>query len=116
MVRVLFIILMQKKNVYSVYEDYTKYINSQKIIDLTIPSFGKSSPKFENLVEDLKIIAKHKNICFGTSGAFSITRCISNDVISYSLNDKLSNFFDPNRRIIKVNEDQFISDLKNFIK
>lgn len=104
-----------KNIVYSSYEDYIKNINPEKIIDLTMPSFGRGSLNFENLMNDMKIMAKHKNICFGTSGAFSITSCIT-DVISYAPNDTLSKFLDAKQINIKVDKNKFLTDLIEYLK
>ena len=101
--------------IYSAYNDHIKYLNPEKVIDKTMPVYGETPLDIDNLIKDMKIMAKHKNICFGTSGAFSITSCIT-DVISYSINDQLSNFFDRKHEIIKISKDEFLLDLLNFIK
>jgi hypothetical protein len=100
--------------VYSAYEDYIRNIDPSKLIDLTMPSFGRGSMDFDRLMNDMKIMAKYKNICFGTSGAFSITSCIT-DVISYAPNDTLSRFLDANQINIKIERNKFLTDLSNYL-
>jgi len=101
--------------VFSAYDDYIKYLDHSKVKDLTMEKYGETPLDFNNLKKDIKIIASHKNICFGTSGAFSLTSCFS-EVISYSLNDALSNFFDRKKQVIRTNSNIFLNDLKSFIK
>jgi hypothetical protein len=104
-----------KNIVYSGYTDYIQNINPSKLIDLSMPSYGRGSLNFDHLMDDMKIIAKHKNVCFGTSGATSITSCIA-DIISYSSYNPLSIFIDKKQEIIKTNRNKFLNDLEEYLK
>lgn len=104
-----------KNFVYSAYPSFIKNLDPSKIIDLSMPSFGRGSLDFENLMKDMQIMNKYKNICFGTSGAFSITSCVG-EVISYApVHDPLTSILNGKKNIYSNNE-LFFENLLNYIK
>jgi hypothetical protein len=101
--------------IYSIYNDIINNISKDKIIDLTIPKYGISSPDFSNLMKDMDIISKHKNICFGVGGTVFLCQCLCDSDLRICApeSDFLTQFLDKRcRKSILA----FVEELPEFLK
>ena len=101
--------------VYSIYDDIIKYLSKDKIEDLTIPKLGITNPNLENLIKDIEIISKHKNICIGSGGNYQICSSFSDVIGVVDRNDGLNIFLDKYQTELK-DMNNFLNELPNFIK
>jgi len=102
--------------IYSIYDDVMNNLDKNKIMDLSMPKYGISSPNFEVLMNDIDIMSKHKNICLGSGGVLVLCSfaCSSYDLLGcISRNHALPVFL--NSPSLKESTN-FIEDLPNFIK
>jgi len=107
-----------EKRVYSIFGDCIKYLNPNKIIDLTVPKLGITIPDLDKLLEDMQLIGNHYNICFGSAGNVSLACCL-NKTVSYSVDPSyawFTSFLDRNNQYFKNSKDDFLHELENFIK
>lgn len=105
------------RRVYSIYEDAIKFIKPEKILDLTVPKLGTTTPNIEKLIEDMNIMAGHKNICFGSAGNVSICCCVG-DTLSYSSDPEyawFTVFLDNNQVYFKYSKEEFLKEVLNYI-
>lgn len=101
--------------IYSIYGDVIDNLPKEKIIDLTVPKLGITLPSLDNIKNDINIIAKHKSICFGSSGIVSLCCCFAIDTRScITSNENFSKFLDAEHRQLK-DLDAFINDLPIFL-
>lgn len=95
-------IAVHKNNIFCIYDDIIKSIDSNKIIDLTIDDDLHNSPKLDNILRDCNIIHNSNfTVTFGISGAFIMAMSIS----------KVLNFYDDSPiyggQIFKMNENTY---------
>lgn len=84
---------------YSIYQDIIDNIDTNKIIDLSLPKLGITAPNWEKLLSDLHIIKNHNVIQFGCGGSIYLYECITN-VITYNFPQSTTPIFvDPDKRI-----------------
>ncbi len=101
--------------IYSIYNDIIANLPKERIIDLTIPKLGITLPSLDNIKSDINIIAKHKSLCFGSSGIVSLCCCFAKDTRScIPDNENFSKFLDSQHIQLK-GLDAFINDLPNFL-
>ena len=81
-----------KDNIYSIYEDFIKYLPQDKIIDKSISKLGITAPNLENLLNDCSLMGNASyNICLGIGGNFCLAVAIGN-TIGYRIdNDHIAN-------------------------
>jgi hypothetical protein len=68
--------------IYSIYDDLIQNISNVK--DLTVPELGITAAKYNDFINDCKIMNRSKNvICFGVSGSIDMAMSVSNIVNYY---------------------------------
>lgn len=73
-----------KDSVFSIYNDIITNIDSSKIIDLSVPELGKTSPNIDNIIKDCTIMSRGiATICVGIGGNFGLSTSVSNKTICF---------------------------------
>lgn len=109
--------------VYSIYDIIINNVMPEKIVDLTIPALGKTSPNFNQMRQDLLIMQNAKrNVIFGEGGNLWMSLAVGNTLAYRQSNDDdpvgktvrlLSNY---QETFITKNWDQFIERSKIWIQ
>jgi len=103
--------------IYSIYNDIIANINSTKIIDFTVPRLGVTTPDFDKLAYDIKLMSEYKNIVFGIGGTLllALYACSPENVIGcVPPADICSPFLNTNNNLKYPS--QFLNELPNFLK
>lgn len=75
------------EHIYSLYSDYIKYLPADKIIDLTIPKLGITTPDLDKIMFDCALMAHAKyNFLIGIGGNFCLSLAVGNSV-GYRIDD-----------------------------
>lgn len=78
--------ILGPKKVYSIYNDILSNVNSELIIDKTIPKLGVTVPNTEQIFEDMKIIVNSKKTIMIGRGGFFCLSLITKKLLSYQGN------------------------------
>jgi hypothetical protein len=100
--------------IYSAYSDIINNIPKEKLVDMTIPKLGITTPNFENIIKDINIISKHKNICFGSSGIVSLCSCLTDIISLVNTGDNFAMFLDKSEIHLKTGTN-FLNNLPKFL-
>ena len=108
------------QHIYSIYNDIINNVPNYRVVDLTIPALGISSPNLTQLQQDCLIMKEAKFvITFGVGGNFCLSTAVANMAIGWRT-DNL-NFFDlvygkeyPDA-IITKKWDHFLNTLRNYL-
>jgi hypothetical protein len=105
--------------IYSIYDDIIKNIPADKLVDLTIPALGITSPKLSQVQQDCLIMKEAKLvISLGVGGNFCMATAVANTVGYRTDNDPIANAaFDREYpdAIITKNWTYFIETLKKYL-
>jgi hypothetical protein len=75
-----------ENKIYSLYYDYIKNINSEKIIDLTQEDYTESNFNLDSIINDLTLISNSKQMIMIGNGGFWCTSLFTDKLISLSSN------------------------------
>lgn len=109
-------------NIYSIYHEIIKSIPKERVVDLTIPALGITSPILSQIQQDCLIMNQAKFVVMlSTGGAFCMATATANMTIGYrSDNDPNGNvLFDDKEypdAYVTRNWQQFINRLETYIK
>jgi hypothetical protein len=102
--------------IYSIYSDIINNIDSNKIIDLTVPRLGITTPDFDKLADDIKLMSNYKNIVFGIGGTLllALYACSPENIIGcVPPGDICSPFLNTNNNLKYPSS--FLNELSNFL-
>ena len=101
-------------SIYSIYGDLITFLDQEKVIDLTVPKLGISSPDMKKLNYDLDIIKSNKVISFGHSGIVQLCSLFT-EVVSYANTEYINNFLDQDQNILLQDGNKFLQKLKSIM-
>lgn len=102
--------------IYSIYADIINNIDSNKIIDLTVPRLGITTPDFTKLADDIELISNYKNISFGIGGTLllALYACSPENIIGcVPPGDICSPFLNTNNNLKHPSD--FLRELSSFL-
>ena len=76
-----------KNDVYSIYDSIIANVPADRIIDLSVPALGISSPKLSNIQQDCLIMSQAKFVVtLGVGGSFCMATSVAS-TIGFRLDD-----------------------------
>lgn len=110
-----------KNNIYSIYFDIIKNIDNSKIIDMTVPALGVTTPKLEKIRQDSLIMKEAKFVInLGVGGSFCIASATSN-LICYRVDGDLAadlifeNSKKFNKSLVTKDIEEFFLEIKKYL-
>lgn len=106
------------QSIYSLYSDYLQNLPADKIIDLTIPKLGITTPNFDQLMHDCSLMGNAKyNLFLGIGGNFSLGVAIGNSIGYRDDNDHVAEILYKDTQyldlLITKNKERFLDKLRN---
>ena len=99
--------------VYSLYDEYIKNINKDKIIDLTKDDYSSEEINLGNIVNDLTLILNSKKIIMMGGGGFFCMSLFTDKLLSLVNEEIFSQFQTEHNKQIFINFDDYIREIQN---
>jgi hypothetical protein len=99
--------------VYSLYDDYIKNIDKDKIIDLTKDNYSYGEIELENVINDLTLIVNSKKIIMMGGGGFFCMSLFTDKLLSLVSEEIFSQFQTEHNKQIFINFDDYIREIQN---
>lgn len=110
-----------KNDVYSIYDSIIANIPSNRIVDLSVPALGISSPKLSHIQQDCVIMSGAKFVLtLGIGGGFCMATAVGN-TLGYRMDDDpiadvvFGNYHESSNTFICKNWDLFIRQLRRHL-
>jgi hypothetical protein len=105
--------------IYSIYDDIINNIPPEKLVDLTIPVLGITTPKLSQIQQDCLILNKAKfAVTFGVGGNFCMATAVAN-TIGYRIDNDISTDViyckDYPNAIITKDYNKFLQTLQSYL-
>jgi hypothetical protein len=99
--------------VYSLYDEYIRNINKDKIIDLTKDDYSSEEINLGNIVNDLTLILNSKKIIMMGGGGFFCMSLFTDKLLSLVNEEIFSQFQTEQNKQIFINFDDYIREIQN---
>jgi hypothetical protein len=99
--------------VYSLYDEYIKNIDKNKIIDLTKDDYSSEGINLENIINDLTLILNSKKIIMMGGGGFFCMSLFTDKLLSLVNEEIFYQFQTEHNKQIFINFDDYIREIQN---
>lgn len=109
-----------QNTIYSIYEQIISNVPRERLLDLTVPALGVTSPTLDKIQQDCLIMKEAEAVVtFGIGGNFWMSMASANQTIGFRADDdRTTDLIDnPHYKTAKVtkNWSKFINDLRNYL-
>jgi hypothetical protein len=102
-----------KDVIYSLYDDYIKNIQNEKILDLTKDDYVADNINVESIINDLTLISNSKKIIMIGGGGFWCTSLFTDKLISLNNEETIRKFNHELNHQIFESVDDFLKKIQN---
>jgi len=99
--------------IYSLYDDYIKNIQNEKILDLTKDDYVADNINVESIINDLTLISNSKKIIMIGGGGFWCTSLFTDKLISLNNEETIRKFNHELNHQIFESVDDFLKKIQN---